>query len=427
MSQLNTAVSSLQPSVTLQINELSERLIGEGRDIIRLGFGQSPFPVPEIVVDALRQHAASKSYLPVKGLQPLRETVAAYYQQRDGIKRTADSVMIGPGSKMLLFQLQEVCKGELILPSPSWVSYEPQAHLLNKPVRYIPTSLDTGWRISPEQLDQLGPPEKDTTRLLILNYPSNPTGATYEPEQLKALAEAARRNQIIMVVDEIYDECRFDGEHHSLAKWYPEGTIISGGLSKWCGAGGWRLGVMIFPQELMLLQDKMAVIASETWSAVAAPIQYAAITAYQQPPEVKTYLGHCRQGLKAVAGYMQEHLTRSGVDVAPSSGGFYLFPGFDKYRESLAAKGIKTADQFCVKLMEDTGVALLPGTAFGFPEDRFYTRLAYVDFDGGALLKAIAQKSGQPLDSSLDNAFIEKHCPKIAEACRRIDGWLKAL
>ncbi|ELU04213.1 hypothetical protein CAPTEDRAFT_135842, partial [Capitella teleta] len=179
----------------------------------------------------------------------------------------------------------------------------------------------------PEQLEQLAPPG-DEARFLLLNYPSNPTGTSYEPEHLKALADVARRQKIIIIADEIYAETRFSGQHHSMAAFYPEGTILSGGLSKWCGAGGWRLGTMVFPKELRRIQDAMAVIASETFTSTSAPIQYAACTAFAGSSEITRYLEQSQQVLALIAGYMLDSLRSMGLQMADPVGGFYLFVSF---------------------------------------------------------------------------------------------------
>ena len=421
--QLSHGVRELKPSATLRINEDSNRLIRQGRDIIKLGLGQSPFPVPDIVADTMRQHAGEKDYLPVRGLQQLRETVAAYYQKRDGIARKADAVLVGPGSKELLFNLQMACKAELILPAPCWVSYAPQASMLGHPVRHLPTQPENQWRILPQQLDQLGRSDDDTVQILILNYPSNPTGCSYEPEQMQALAEAARRNRILIIADEIYGETQFEGEHGSIATYYPEGTVISSGLSKWCGAGGWRLGIMVFPESLAMLQDKMAVIASETFTSVSAPTQYAACTAFEHPTSVEKYLHQSRRVLKVIADYMYEHLTRSGLEIVPAVGGFYLLVSFDKYREALAARGITTSGEICAELLLKAGVAILPGTDFGLPASQLYARLAFVDFDGTQALSVAEKQKNKQLRS----VFVESNCPRLVQACRRIDAWLRSL
>src|SRR5262245_2699269 len=145
-SQVNPNVVRLRPSATLAINEKVARLRGEGRRIYHLGFGQSPFPVPEPVVAALHANAFRKAYLPVKGLPELREAVAHRHRRLDGLAVTADDVLIGPGTKQLIFHLQLAYDADLVVPSPSWVSYEPQAALLGRQVRWLDTR-DSGWRL----------------------------------------------------------------------------------------------------------------------------------------------------------------------------------------------------------------------------------------------------------------------------------------
>ncbi len=416
-SLLNHRVQALEPSATLKINELSQQLIKEGRDIIRLGLGQSPFPVPDIVVKSLQKHAHEKDYLPVRGLLALRQSVAGYYQRRDGLDIDADSVLIGPGSKELLFNIQMACQAELILPAPSWVSYVPQALMLGRKVRYLPTEMESQWQISPKQLEQL-PPPGDEIRFLLLNYPSNPTGSSYDPDHLKALADAARKQKIIIIADEIYGETRFVGQHHSMATFYPEGTIISGGLSKWCGAGGWRLGAMIFPKELRSVQDAMAVIASETFTSTSAPIQYAACTAFSESSAINLYLERSRQVLALIARFMVDSLRAVGLQMADPVGGFYLFVSFEAFREQLMARGLKTSGELCNNLLSDTGIAVLPGSDFGLMADRLFVRMAFVDFDGGKALAAVAEGQYDP------DVFVQQYCPKLYEACQRIKQWL---
>ena len=312
------------------------------------------------------------------------------------------------------------CEGELLLPAPCWVSYGPQALILGRRVRYLTTLAENQWRILPEQLDQLEPAEDDKVRILILNYPSNPTGCSYDKEHLMALAEAARRQGVIVVADEIYGETRYDNQHVSMASYYPEGTVISSGLSKWCGAGGWRLGVMLFPEALRPLQDAMAVIASETFTSTSAPTQHAACDAFNESSEMDDYLESTRQVLKIVADYMYKHLTGSGLMMEKPVGGFYLLAGFERFRDVLSERGILTSEQLCQEVLRETGVAFLPGTDFGLPADQLSVRMAFVDFDGRNALASLQS-------SQTDSAFIEKHCPKIQQACHRLDRWLKEL
>ncbi len=230
----------------------------------------------------------------------------------------------------------------------------------------------------------------------------------------------ACKNNLIIVGDEIYVETAFDGKHTSIAEYYPEGTVISSGLSKWCDAGGWRLGVMVFPDELRVLQDAMAVIASETFTSISAPTQYAACTAFSPSPALGAYLRGTRQVLGEIASFMTQEFRVSRLEMVHPVGGFYLFAGFGQWRDKLIQQGTHSDADLCARLLSETGVAILPGTDFGMAPEQLYTRMAYVDFDGSRALSV----SG---DESLPDNFIEEYCPKLVKACQRLDQWLTSL
>lgn len=137
---LNLNVRGAPLSATLLINEISNKLISEGRKVYKLGLGQSPFPVPQMVVDELKVNAHQKDYLPVKGLKQLRQAVADYHSRRNDIRRNAENVLIGPGSKELMFLLQFVYYGDLVIPTPSWVSYAPQAKFIGRNIDWLNTT-----------------------------------------------------------------------------------------------------------------------------------------------------------------------------------------------------------------------------------------------------------------------------------------------
>lgn len=414
---LNLYIRGMKPSATVAINERSDALRADGRDIIKFGLGQSPFPVPQSVVQALKDHAHEKDYLPVKGLRKLRDAVAEFHEQRDGIAgRSGDDVLVGPGSKELLFLLQLVFYGDLVIPAPAWVSYAPQARIIGRQVRMIPTTRDSGWRLCPKGLDRLCKEDEGRPRILVLNYPSNPTGLSFDANQLREIASVARAHQLVVVSDEIYGEVHHTGDHVSLARFYPEGTIVSAGLSKWCGAGGWRLGTFFFPPEMRWLLDAMATAASETYTSVCAPIQYASIRAFEGGTDIDAYLRDSRQVLKALGEWCASRLQTSGVAVDSPDGAFYLFPDFEPFRSRLEARGISNAEDLCRSLLDDTGVAMLPGTDFGRPPGELTIRLAYVDFDGAEALAAAGP--------ALDEAWLRRHCPRVVDGINRICDWL---
>jgi aspartate aminotransferase len=421
---LNLNVRGLNQSATLLINERSNELIKQGKTVYKLGLGQSPFPVPDIVQEALRRNAHQKDYLPVKGLLPLREAIAEFNFRHQGIKCSASDIIIGPGSKELIFILQLVYYGELIIPTPSWVSYSPQARIAGRHVNWVPTSEDNDWRLSPEKLDLICRSDPNRPRVVILNYPSNPTGSTYPKTRLKKLADVARKYNLILISDEIYGLLNHSGEHVSIAQFYPEGTIISSGLSKWAGAGGWRLGTFTFPENLRWLQDAMAIVASETFTSTSAPIQYAAISAFQNQPEIDEYLFHSRRILKTIGNYMANRLKAKNVTMPSPKGAFYLFPNFNFYREKLASKGILTSFELCEILLQETGVAILPGMDFGRQPEELTCRLAYVDFNGELVLnKAMNEYKNEPVSED----FLKKYCGKMVEATTKLEAWLDAL
>lgn len=425
---LNDHLHGLSKSATLEINEKSAWLESQGMKIYRFGLGQSPFPVPEIVVEALRQNAHQKDYLNLKGLYELRDEVAKFHSSRIGIERQGSMVMIGPGSKELLFLVQLVFDGDLIVPSPCWVSYIPQALIIGRRIRIIHTNYESKWRMTDQQLEELCNDDRrernNHPRLLILNYPGNPEGNTYSAIELERIARVARKYNVLILSDEIYGELNFEGNHVSIAQYYPEGTIISSGLSKWCGAGGWRIGTFSFPEKLKWLMDAMAVVASETYTSVSAPIQYAAVTAFRGDPSIDEYLRQSRRILKCVGMWCTRALVNVGVRIHPPKGAFYLFLDFSLFKESLAQIGIDTAKTLTDKLLEETGVAILPASDFARSQDELAARLAYVNFNGQLTLDLAMNEFA---NKELDEEFLRKACPETIAGIEKLAEWLKNL
>ncbi|TRO95517.1 aminotransferase class I/II-fold pyridoxal phosphate-dependent enzyme [Glycocaulis profundi] len=415
--QLNLNIRGLGLSATLAINERSAELAKAGRTVRRLGLGQSPFPVPEIMRRALSDNAHQKDYLPVQGLRPLRESICGYLERTQGLNFDPEDILIGPGTKELMFLVQLAYYGDLVIPTPSWVSYAPQAQILGRRIIWLPTEIETGLGVTPRALKAVCQDDPHRPRLLILNSPGNPTGTTYTPDNLDRIAQVARDHRVLLLSDEIYGGVQFDGDHVSAARHYRGGTIISDGLSKWAGAGGWRLGFFAFPKSLSWLKDAMAAAASETYTSVSAPIQHAAIAGFDGGAEMDAYLERSRAVLKALAGFVSDTLTAAGAEVNPIGGGFYAFPNFDPLKDRLAARGIETSQQLCERLLEETGVATLPGSAFGRPPAELSLRLAYVDFEGGAAMDALA--AGE----TLDHGFLKRHAPNVVEGIEAMARW----
>lgn len=422
---ISPCVRGLRPSATVSINERSNALIAAGRTVYKLGLGQSPFPVPPSVVASLRAHAERKEYMAVRGFQPLREAVAAFHRRRLGLTRPVhgDDVLIGPGSKELMFQIQLVFDGELVLPSPSWVSYSPQARILDHEVSFLPTVPADRWLLRPRVLHDHCARTRGRPRLLVLNYPSNPTGQTYTDDELAELAAVARAHRLVVISDEIYGELHHGGGHRSIAAHYPEGTIVSSGLSKWCGAGGWRLGTFLFPPELRGLLEAMTAVASETYTTTSAPIQCAAVTAFECGPEIEAYLGRARLVLAALGTWCRDTLVAAGVGCDRPQGGFYLFPDFSPLADRLRARGISGGEALCERLLEAAGVAALPGSDFGRPRGDWTARLAYVDFSGRDALDLVA---GDATILTQEGPALRSIAPRVVAAIEQLAAWLQA-
>ena len=423
MYPLNENVRGLAPSATISINALSRQMQAEGRSVARLGLGQSPFPVPQVMRDALARHAGEKDYLPVKGLPALRQAIADWLRRTEGLDYDPEHVLVGPGTKELMFLLQLTYHGELVIPAPSWVSYAPQARIIGRQCRWLPTDIEHGLRVTPEALEAICRSDPYRARLLILNYPGNPTGASYGRDQLQAIAEVARRYRVVVLSDEIYSGLDFAGDHVSIARYYPEGTIVSNGLSKWAGAGGWRLGAFAFPDQLAWLAVAMAAVASETYTSTAAPIQYGAIAGFEDSGEMAAYLVAARQVMGAILGAGHRLLVDVGARLPEPDGGFYLFPDFTALADGLRRRGMTNSAQLCRRALEEIGVACLPGSDFGRPPEELSVRLACVDFDGARALAAASRLSSGEL---ADEAFLRGHCNPTFTALERLCDWVGA-
>jgi aspartate aminotransferase len=407
---LKNIVKGLEPSSTLKINEISKQLEDKGEKIFKFGFGQSPFQIPIDIVNALKNNAYQNRYLPMQGLKELRESVAKYTSAKKDYNYKSENVIIGPGSKELMFLLHILFEGDIILPAPSWVSYTPQAILGRNKIQLIQTKRENNWFPTGSEIEEIILKDKSKNYLLFLNSPNNPSGQICE--NLEEISDVAKKYNLIILSDEIYSELSFQENFRSISSYCPEKTIISTGLSKWCGAGGWRLGYFIVPDSLNILTNSINVLASETFSAVSAPIQYAAITAYTK--DHSKFINNSRNILKAVGNYVYENLKSNKVLINKPQGGFYLMPEF-------LNKKFKTSSEMCDNILKETGVALLPGSDFGFDKTKMLVRLSFTDFNGQEFMNNIKNKE------KINNDLILKFAPKIDEGINKLKKWSESI
>ena len=403
---IKNIIKNLKPSSTLLINEESKRLEKEGKKIFKFGFGQSPFQIPEYIVNELKKNSHQNKYLPMQGLPELREAIASYISNKKNYNYKADNVIVGPGTKELMFLLHILFDGDVILPAPSWVSYAPQAVIGRNNIHWIETKRENNWFPTADEIEKIISKNKSKNYLLFLNSPNNPSGQICE--NLEEIASVANKYNLIILSDEIYSELSFDNKFKSISNFCSEKTIISTGLSKWCGAGGWRLGYFIIPESLKQITNKLKVLASETFTSVSAPIQYAAISAYQN--DHSDYIENSRNILKSVGEYVYDNLKSNDVIINKPKGGFYLMPEF-------ANKNFSTSSEMCKTILIDTGVALLPGSDFGCSEKKMLARLSFTDFDGVNFMNDVKKNKTINLNS------INNFAPKIVEGTKRLREW----
>jgi aspartate aminotransferase len=407
---LKNLVKDLKPSSTLLINETSRRLEAQGKKIYKFGFGQSPFNVPENIVKELKDNAHQNKYLPMQGLSELRNAVAKYSSKKKNYDYKSDNVIIGPGSKELMFLLHVIFDGEIILPAPSWVSYAPQAILGRNKIQILQTKRENNWFPTASEIEEIILKDRKKNYLLFLNSPNNPSGQICD--NLEEIASIAKKYNLIILSDEIYSELCFEGDYQSISNFCPEKTIISTGLSKWCGAGGWRLGYFLVPDSLIEIKNMINVLASETFSAVSAPIQYAAIKAYEN--DHSNYINKSRKILSVVGNYVYENLKSNKVLINKPQGGFYLMPEF-------LNKRFNSSSEMCDSILNDTGVALLPGSDFGFDQKQMIARLSFTDFNGQKFMDGI--KDNEKIDYDKINEF----APKVVEGVDKLKKWSESI
>jgi aspartate/methionine/tyrosine aminotransferase len=423
--KLRSSVEKLVFSPTLAINERVGHIRKQSHQILHMGFGQSPFPVYPTIQEALRTNADKNMYLPSAGLQELRSLARNYFSEKFGFYTAEFDAIIGPGSKELVFDVQLAVEGDLLLPVPSWVSYAPQASLTNDQLIKIHTSIAENHHITADSLEKAivaARLEGRNPKKLIINYPNNPSGLTISADRLEQIARVCKKYNILVISDEIYGLVNYQHNHVSIARYYPEGTIVTTGLSKHLSLGGYRLGVALVPVGLRTVFEAMICIASETWSAVSAPVQFAALKAFQEDPNLEEYIQTCTRIHCIISEYVRQTIVALDVHYPELHGAFYLYPSFDNFREKLNKRAVRSSEQLAGDLLDRFQIATLPGTAFGDDPEHLTLRLATCDFDGQAALNYYRD---HPDCTSV--SFVHACCPNIKLGCRRLTEYFDSL
>ena len=378
--RLSPAVQTLKPSATLAAAAKAKELKAKGIQVLDFTVGEPDFTTPQHICDAAvaAMQAGHTHYTASGGILELKQAVCAAYERDYGLKYTPSQVLISNGAKHSIHNVLAALCGpgdEVIIPTPYWVSYSALVELTGATPVLIETSEESGFCLSPEQLQAAITPK---TRLLMLNNPSNPTGSVYPLEKLEALAKACVAADILVLSDEIYEKLLYEGgEFRSFASFGPEvlaRTITVSGVSKAYAMTGWRIGWTIGPVEVIKAMDNLQ---SQETSNPCSISQYAAVAALNGD---QGCVEEMRQAFAARRAYVVERLNgfreKFGVTFAEPTGAFYGFFNVAKSfgRPLKGGRVVDNATDFCTALLEVVHVALVTGDAFGAPG---YVRLSF--------------------------------------------------
>ncbi|HTN63821.1 MAG TPA: pyridoxal phosphate-dependent aminotransferase [Devosia sp.] len=378
MAFLSDALGRVAPSATVAISQKARDLAREGRDVIALSAGEPDFDTPLNVREAaIRAMAEGKTrYTNVDGIPELKEAVAAKFRRDNGLDVTAADCFVASGGKQVIFNalMATLNPGdEVVVPVPYWVSYPEIVRLCGAEPVFAVADASTGFKLKPEVLEAAITP---ATKWLILNTPSNPTGAAYTAEELRGLADVLLRHpQVHILTDDIYEVLVYDGgKFATIAGVEPAlqpRTLTMNGVSKSHAMTGWRIGYCTGPRALLAAMVKLQSQSTTNASSIS---QWAAVEALNGPQDFLADWLKVFQGRRDLV--VRGLNANTGLDCLTPEGAFYVFPSCQRLLGKTSAGGTKlvTDEDFVLALLEETGVALVHGTAFGLPG---HIRLSY--------------------------------------------------
>ena len=389
-------------------------------------FGQSPFPVPRLIQEALIKNVNKGEYAAVSGIPQLRNAISKYNKHYFRIDVAPERIYVGPGTKELIFNLLEILHGTVILPTPAWLGYLPQIRFLKKNFHMLPSRANG--KIAPNDLKRLALRLQDRQKILILNNPHNPTGMLYNKLELEEIADVCRELNITVISDEIYAQTTYDfSKFVSMGKIYPEGTFVTNGLSKSHAAGGYRLGYVIFPQHAVDLKAQFKKILATEYTAVSTPIQHAAVAGFEISHEMDEYFKVTRNIHKIMGEYTYNTLTAiDGIKATKPEATFYLLADFNAYAPELQKANITTSQKLSEALIvHPYHTAIVGGDSLVLERTDFSARIAYVDYDGTKVFDAYQQQT--PKTHSERTEFVQNNAPKIVAGLTMLEKFFEAL
>jgi aspartate aminotransferase len=369
MAFLADALSRVKPSATIAVSQKARELKAKGRDIISLGAGEQDFDTPDNIKKAAIEaiNRGETKYTAIAGIQPLREAIAAKFKRENNLDYAPNQVIVGTGGKQILFNafMATLNAGdEVVIPAPYWVSYPEMVALCGGTPVFVPTTIENNFKLQPADLDKAITPR---TKWLVFNSPSNPTGAAYSHDELKALTDVLMRHPHVWVLtDDMYEHLTFDDfKFVTPAEVEPalyDRTLTMNGVSKSYAMTGWRIGYAAGPIELIKAMD---MIQGQQTSGTNSIAQWAALEALNGPQDFIRKNKAIFQGRRDLVVSMLNQA--KGLNCPTPEGAFYVYPSCAGLIGKTAPSGkvIATDEDFVSELLEAEGVAVVHGSAFG--------------------------------------------------------------
>ncbi|HNX37094.1 MAG TPA: pyridoxal phosphate-dependent aminotransferase [Candidatus Cloacimonadota bacterium] len=365
--KLSNRIRLVKPSPTLTLSAKAKEMKDQGIDVINFGVGEPDFNTPDYIKNAARTAIDNNftRYTANAGIIELRKAICGKLSRDNGLEYEAKQILVSPGAKASIINtLIAVCDAQdaVLIPSPYWVSYPYQAMLANAEPVYVPTLIEDSYKVKPEVLESVIK-DNPNTKALILNSPSNPTGAVYTKAELEGIAEICLKYGILVISDEIYERLVYDGVKHvsiaSVSKEMQDQTVVINGVSKAYAMTGWRLGYAAGPTEIIAAAGRVQEHAS---SCVNSITQKACVTALNEEDES---IEKMRVQFEERRNFLYDNLMHNPhVKGFKPQGAFYIMPDISWYLENNKL-GIKDTDRFCDILLEKHHVALVAGGSFG--------------------------------------------------------------
>ena len=367
-NQLSDRINNLAASATLAMAAKARELRAEGKDIIGLSLGEPDFNTPDFIKDAAIQAVNDNynSYTPVDGYVELKDAIITKFKRDNNLTYDRSQIVVSTGAKQSLYNVAQVCLNpgdEVLLPCPYWVSYSDIVKLAEGVPVEVETSLDTDFKMTPEQLEAAITPK---TKMLWYSSPCNPSGSIYSEAELRALADVLQKHpQIVVVSDEIYEHINYVGGHASMAQFEDmyDRVVTVNGVAKAFAMTGWRIGYIGAPAYIARACNK---IQGQVTSGANCIAQRAVITALEAPvSKIQYMVDEFKERRKLILGLLNDI---EGFECNEPEGAFYVFPNISHYfGKTLNGTTINNASDFALYILEQANVATVTGEAFGNP------------------------------------------------------------